>query len=67
MGDMVILVIACHIMNERTGEHELIASHGVDLDTGRNVTLPGEHPHALGARFDPRYNEYVIPDQRNPA
>lgn len=43
-----------------TGRTLLIASHGFDLSTDQAVVLPGEHPSALGAKFDENYQEWII-------
>lgn len=59
---MPILVITTMEPNPKTGRMELVASHGVDLDTDRAVVLSCDHPQALGARVDPEMGEWVIPD-----
>lgn len=46
--------------NEKTRRNEIIVSHGVDLDTGREVVLPNETPEYLGGVFDPNMGEYVV-------
>lgn len=45
-----------------TGQKEFVVSHGIDMDTGRNVILPSEHPAKLGARYDKDLMEWVIAD-----
>lgn len=44
----------------KTGQKEFIVSHGIDMNTGRTVILPCEHPSKLGANLHPTYNEYVL-------
>lgn len=44
----------------RTGEKEYVASHGVDLNTGRTVIVSTEHPVKLGAKMDHDLGEWVI-------
>ena len=60
----MILVITITETNENTGKPEPLASHGVDLDTGKNVVLPGVHPRDLGATVDAELNEWVIQAHR---
>lgn len=43
-----------------TGQKEYVASHGVDMDTGRNITVSVDHPSKLGAKFDKNLDEWVI-------
>jgi hypothetical protein len=38
----------------------LITSHGVDMDTGRNVITSNDPPHTLGAVFDQDMGEWVL-------
>ncbi len=45
-----------------TGKTEFVVSHGVDEDSGRNVCLPCEPPHLLGARFERDHGEWVLDD-----
>jgi hypothetical protein len=56
----MILCVVITETNKKTGLQEQVVSHGVDLDTGRSVILPAEHPGKLGAVFDPGYGEYLI-------
>jgi hypothetical protein len=58
----LIIVITIKEKNPRTGREELIASHGVDAVTGKNVILSCEHPEKLGAVYDDEIGEYVIRD-----
>jgi hypothetical protein len=43
-----------------TGQKEYVASHGVDIDTGRNIIVSADHPSKLGARFNEDLGEWVI-------
>ena len=56
----MILVIANHERNERTGRLTLVTSHGVDIDSGRHIALPQVHPGTLGAVFNENVGEYVL-------
>jgi hypothetical protein len=47
-----------------TGEKEFVVSHGVNLETGRNVVLPCDHPNRLGAVYDHDRCSWVIPDKK---
>lgn len=60
----MIIVIANTEKNQKTGRDQIIVSHGIDSDTGRNVILPQETPERLGAVFDPSLGEYILPSQR---
>lgn len=62
----MIIVITAKERNKRTGVEEIIASHGVDEQTGRTVILPQDRPENLGACFDATIGEYVIPDAATP-
>ena len=55
-----ILVITTMTSDTPDGEKTLVASHGYNTDTDAPVTLPPEHPSALGATFDPMLREWVI-------
>ncbi|OGT88585.1 MAG: hypothetical protein A2286_02685 [Gammaproteobacteria bacterium RIFOXYA12_FULL_61_12] len=58
----VILVITHTERNSRTGRKEIVASHGIDPDTGMMAILPSEPPEKLGAVFDLEIGEFVIWD-----
>lgn len=60
MPIVVITVSEPDLFNRR--RHTLVASHGIDLHTGKSVVLPCEPPETLGAKFDPEMGEWVIPD-----
>lgn len=57
-----IIVITCFINENDPWKRKLVASHGVDEDTGRSVCLPSESPSSLGATFDPEVGEWVLPE-----
>jgi hypothetical protein len=57
----MITVITMYEENPETGKEELVVSHGVE-ELGRNVCLPSEHPSQIGAVYDERLMEYVLPD-----
>lgn len=54
------MVIVNREKNLRTEQKEEVVSHGVDLDTGKTVTLPCVPPADVGAVFDPDIGEYVV-------
>lgn len=56
----MIIVIANIERNQKTGRDQIIVSHGIDSDTGRNVILPQESPEKIGAVFDVSMGESVI-------
>jgi hypothetical protein len=60
LGPDTIVVVTTTIFDESKGKNVLVASHGVDSNTMRSVTLPSEHPSALGAVFDEGLGEYVL-------
>lgn len=43
-------------------EGNFLTSHGINVDTLKNVVLPQEHPRNLGAIFDKDMGEWVIND-----
>lgn len=43
-----------------TGEKEYVASHGVDLYTGKSIIVSVDHPSKLGAKFNEAMGEWVI-------
>ena len=57
----MIIVIASMETNERTGQKEMVASHGIDERTGERHVLPPEHPTKLGARFCAQRGEWLLP------
>ena len=57
----MVVVIFTKQRNPRTGQMEQIASHGVDTDTNRAVTLPSISAQELGAVFNRDLTEYVLP------
>lgn len=64
MGRIVVITGYFDVMESGrpTGKKELLVSHGVDEDTCRTVVLPSEHPRELGAAFDSKLCEWVLPD-----
>lgn len=61
---MTILVITTKEFNAKTRREQIITSHGVDLETGRNVVLPTDHPSELGAVWSHEYGEYILEDKK---
>lgn len=57
-GDTIVIVMKER--NAKTGRIEEIVSHGIDPETNKDIILPSEPPHALGAVFDHDIREYVI-------
>lgn len=55
-----VLLITMTEQDSTSGRDRLIVSHGVCLDTGRNIVLPWEHPAQLGGIFDPTLREWVL-------
>jgi hypothetical protein len=45
-----------------TGKTEFVVSHGIDVETGKTVILPNDHPRTLGGKFDYDIGEWVIYD-----
>lgn len=58
------IIIANREINERTGQEEIIASHGIDLATDHEFQVPQIDPRFLGATFDQEYGEYVLAYRR---
>ncbi|WP_312077179.1 hypothetical protein [Leclercia sp.] len=56
----MIIVVTTTENNEKTGQMELIASHGVEESTGRQVVLPAEHPKDIGAHYSDDLQSWVI-------
>ena len=63
---MIILITEWYDKNDiygfKTGEKELLVSHGYDTTTGKTVILPNEHPALLGAKINEHIGEWVIDD-----
>lgn len=61
---MIILITGNYPVYDKhgykTSETEFIASHGVDVETGRDVIVEQVHPSRLGAKFDNEIGEWVI-------
>jgi hypothetical protein len=47
----------------KTGKKEFLVSHGVDMETGKVVILPNEHPSVLGAFKHQESGEWIIKGQ----
>lgn len=43
-----------------TGEKEYVASHGIDVDTGRHVIVQCIPPQRLGAKYDSKIGEWIL-------
>lgn len=56
------ILITMQEQDPKTGAQRLVASHGVDLDTGRAFVVPQDHPSTLGARWDSDLGEFVLGD-----
>jgi hypothetical protein len=56
----MIVVIFTNLRNERTGAMERVASHGVDIDTLEQFTLPPVTAKELGAFYSPDLGEFVV-------
>lgn len=63
---MAILVITCKERHPRTNQLIEMVSHGVDMDTGRNIVLQNEPLQnvikAWGLIYSKEEREYYIPD-----
>ena len=57
---MMIIVVTTTEKNEKTGQMELLASHGVEELTGRQLVLPAEHPKEIGAHYSDELQSWVI-------
>ncbi len=55
----MISVIVVKEKNLKTGRVEEIVSHGVDLDTLKNIILPQVSPKELGAVYDKEHG-YIL-------
>jgi hypothetical protein len=64
-----IMLITVREKNKRTGEEELVVSHGIDLETEKTIITSNEPPQFMGAKFDHDMGEWVldVPDVRKPA
>ncbi|MDU1652688.1 hypothetical protein [Leclercia adecarboxylata] len=56
----MIIVVTTTEKNEKTGHMELLASHGVEELTGRQLVLPAEHPKEIGAHYSDELQSWVI-------
>ncbi|WP_336658050.1 hypothetical protein [Leclercia adecarboxylata] len=56
----MIIVVTTTEKNEKTGLMELLASHGVEEESGRQVVLPAEHPKEIGAHYSDELQSWVI-------
>lgn len=56
---MIICITTWHV-DAKTKRKSLVVSHGVDRETGKQITLPTEHPRELGATFNEELREWVI-------
>ncbi|MED5690918.1 hypothetical protein, partial [Enterobacter hormaechei] len=56
----MVIVVTTSERDEATGQNRLIASHGVEEETGKKVILPPEHPSDIGAQFNTDLQSWVI-------
>ena len=56
----MILVITHREIDKRTGREVVLVSHGVDMDTGRNVVMSQETPRAIGAEWSNDIGGYIL-------
>lgn len=60
---MIILVTGWFPIYDKgidTGKKEFVVSHGVDVDTGRDVILQSVPPERLGAKYNMEIGEWVL-------
>ena len=62
----MIVVVTTKERDARTGREIVIASHGIDEESGNAVPLPNVRPEELGATFDPELGEYVVASEIAP-
>lgn len=55
----MIEIITYKDKDKRTGKDVILVSHGVDIDTGRNVCLPQETPESIGAKYSSEIGWYL--------
>ena len=58
----MIIVIAEESINPKTGRKEVLVSHGVNIDNGKNVVLPQVSLKEIGAIYNSELEEYVLPE-----
>lgn len=58
----MILVLTTRERHERTGQMQLLVSHGIDLETDQTIVLPQVAPSAIGAILDHDLEEYALLD-----
>lgn len=56
----MIIVITHFERNERTGDLEIIVSHGINTEDDSYVNLPSLKPEQVGAKYDPEVGEFVL-------
>ena len=56
----MIIVITHFERNERTGDPEIIVSHGINTEDDSYVNLPSLKPEQVGAKYDPEVGEFVL-------
>lgn len=56
----MIIVVTMIDEEIKTGSNKLIASHGIDRDTGSKIILSPQHPKDLGAVWNESMSEWVI-------
>lgn len=56
----MIIIITNREFNECTGHYDLVASHGVDFKTLKEIPVSPQHPTLLGAVLNLQLGEYVI-------
>lgn len=59
----MIIVIYNEETCPKTGHKKNVVSHGVDIETGRDVVLPQVDIREIGAKFDDDMGEYVLSDK----
>lgn len=57
-GDIIVIVV--RERNPKTHQMELVVSHGVEPDSGKNIVMSCGSPASVGAVYDSDIGEYVL-------
>lgn len=55
-----MIIVITNNEEQKDGKIKTIVSHGIDIDTGRNIPLPADEPHAIGAVYSHEFGEYIL-------
>ena len=62
-----MIILICKMFKKKvdgkyTNEEELLVDYAIELESGRSICVPCEHPSKLGGKFYSQLGEWVLED-----